>query len=194
MIGDDEAAAQAQYQGTVSSQQAQQQSAEAVASAAATTRRNEKLGLESMGYSDDDTQALGYANGGMIGSDPYAVSPGMDVSPGLDVPNEIPDVPRIARGADFQSKVASSLAKNNGAFINAAGQPDNYNSYNPAPLGLAPNAINSSPVHDLMAGGLIKRYARSGRHTQPDGRKRLRQRQDGPGLQGRRHNRRPQEE
>jgi hypothetical protein len=38
-----------------------------------------------------------------------------------------------------------------GEFTNAEGEPDNLASYNLAPLGLAPNALNNSPLHDAMA-------------------------------------------
>lgn len=53
-----------------------------------------------------------------------------------------------------QDAEAERQRRRRGAFINAEGEPDNVNLYNLANVGLASNAINSSPVHDLMKGGI----------------------------------------
>lgn len=118
---------QAQYDSSAAAEQGAQMGAVSVAQATHTRRENEKLGLESMG---EDTQALGYANGGLIGEEEESDA---------------------ARNASFLSKVASTLKTNGGAFFNSAtGQSDNFNNYNLSDVGLAPNAINTSTVSSLM--------------------------------------------
>jgi hypothetical protein len=129
------------------------------------------LGSASQGYANGGS--IRYANGGLIDSDAqYGLSdeqrnalyyaerastaasaqrPAAPSTAAARANYGDEGLPRRTGTAD----AASILANRNGNFINSDGQADNLRSYNLAPMGLAPNAINSSPVQDLMQGGQI---------------------------------------
>lgn len=92
----------------------------------------------------DSIQAAAYADGGLIGSqfdvDPLAPPP-------LTPPQRYQTIPASHAGD------ARANLRQGGAFTNLDNEPDNLNSYNLSGMGLAPTAIDSSPVHDLMQGG-----------------------------------------
>lgn len=106
---------------------------------------------------DSPIAAQAYANGGLIGEDGYPRWPGM-LAPTPVPQARIAPPPRPAPMAvDMEQADLIRTMRKGGDFINAQGEADNVNAYNLAPYGLAPNAINNSPVHDLLNSTMVGR-------------------------------------
>ena len=129
----------------------------------ATPGMGERHGIETT-RPDSAIAKAAYADGGLIGSDAaYGLNNEQYNSLYQNAVAQAQD-PRQPHQREQElptADAATILAKHGGNFINSDptdedyGQPDNLNSYNLAPLGLAPNALNSSPVHDVMQGSMI---------------------------------------
>lgn len=108
----------------------------------------------------DSIAQAAFADGGLIGEPDDETRMPFQFGPPPDPAQDYADASaqqrrQVAGPAEFNEatlgKMVRALNENNGAFINASGQADNLNSYNMAPLGMAPNALNSSTVGSLMA-------------------------------------------
>ena len=116
-----------------------------------------RQGIETVRSDSVDGGAIAqqaFADGGLV--DPYA--PYMPVPPIYQPPVYRPPMPprRSEAANEFStSELVNLINRKGGAFINAQGQEDNVHAYNLAPYGLAPNAINNSPLSDLLRSRMI---------------------------------------
>jgi hypothetical protein len=115
----------------------------------------------------DSIAAAAYANGGLIDDeiDPLTGLPSSaqqavssrssarQIRSAAMAPADSEGAARADRDGNIDA--LETLTKHGGKFVNGAGQTDYLQNYNLSDMGLAPNALNNSPVHDLMAGGQI---------------------------------------
>lgn len=96
--------------------------------------------------------AQAYADGGLV-RDPYDYGyppPAANVAqPAAPRPRPVPQY------MDMEQDDVARLMQKGGGFTNAQGEADNVNAYNLAPYGLAPNAINNSPLHDMLSSTMV---------------------------------------